>query len=555
LRPRELAAGRITAALLICAVSASGATIGTSSYLHVNLSYMPFSYYDTSHPAASYGFTTTVNGTNISSCPAGSSVRSCFQTILGQLQAQGVTGIRIFVTFCDSTSLAFTVDGVNSTCGYPWYSPDLSWSPSTNQYEAAWIANVGTFFQDVAGAGIPNVTITTGASAAPPPGQTSFPTLPYDLAGSPENPAGCDAQTCCPDTPAEVYYNPMNPYGQQSNGIAIGNYWSTNSNQGYNCAPINPFFLGWTNYFDVIGAILGKAQAAALSVYELEIQEEVNTTALTVLMRYFYDNALPQSAPSQYVDKVGGIEYVNVLSALRSLMSASGFDPGRVAYSAFWTDATTATANCGDAYGDYARNLGLDTVFQTISGGLIGMPQDYLTPLSEYGDLICGGTLSYPYNLQPPIYSSQPDIVDVHIYPRVLDATNTDAMIQEVAALDYSDVPYFLTSGGLQSANIVIGETWGGTLSHVNLGTSSDPNYCWLGAYSFPSGAPAANVAGFNSEGVTSPLSGFTVTFRPWMELEDPSGACYAYGGGAGTSGNYQGVNYQGKGPYTPTNK
>jgi hypothetical protein len=169
------------------------------------------------------------------------------------------------------------------------------------------------------------------------------------------------------------------------------------------------------------------------------------------------------------------------------------------------------------------------------------MPSDF----QDLNGLICGGALSYPYNVQPPIYSTQPDIVDAHIYPRVLDATNTDAMIREVAALDYGDVPYFLTSGSLQSADIVIGETWGGTLSPVNLGTSSDPNYCWLDAYSFPSGAPAANVAGFNSEGVSSPLSGFTVTFRPWMELEDPSGACYAYGSGAGTSGNYQSVNYQ----------
>lgn len=101
----------------------------------------------------------------------------------------------------------------------------------------------------------------------------------------------------------------------------------------------------------------------------------------------------------------------------------------------------------------------------------------------------------------------------------------------------------------------MIAETYGGTLSPLNLGTPQNPNYCWLGAFQVPSGAPSDNVAGFNNEGVSSPLSSFTVTFRPWMELEDPSGVCYAYGTGPGTSGNYQTVNYNGKGPYIPSIK
>ena len=97
----------------------------------------------------------------------------------------------------------------------------------------------------------------------------------------------------------------------------------------------------------------------------------------------------------------------------------------------------------------------------------------------------------------------------------------------------------------------MIGETYGGTLSPVNLGTSGVPDYCWLGAYPSPSGAPTDNVKGFNS----SSLASYTVTFRPWMELEDPSGQCFAYADGPGTSGNYQSVNYNGGGPYTPTIK
>ena len=43
---------QFSGALLTCAIVTSAATIGTSSYLHVNLSYMPFNYYDTAHSAA-----------------------------------------------------------------------------------------------------------------------------------------------------------------------------------------------------------------------------------------------------------------------------------------------------------------------------------------------------------------------------------------------------------------------------------------------------------------------------------------------------------------------
>jgi hypothetical protein len=54
--------------------------------------------------------------------------------------------------------------------------------------------------------------------------------------------------------------------------------------------------------------------------------------------------------------------------------------------------------------------------------------------------------------------------------------------------------------------------------------------------------APAETVAGFNQSG----LAGRSVVFRPWMQLQHPSGDCYKYPGN-------QRVNFQGSGPYTPT--
>jgi len=550
--------GRVLAALLLCAVLANGATMGTSSWLHVNLSFVPFTYYY--EPAASYGFTGTVNGTQYSSCPSGVTVQGCFRTILAQMRAQAVSGIRIFVTFCDSSSLAFTNDGVNPSCGSGYQN--ISWNPSGNQYQAAWIGNVQEFFQDVANAQIQNVSITTGSSGgsantfAVPKSQTFSPAAGTNSNGQPYNCSQAGGN-CCSDTPDPVYFNTLVPFGMYSNGTAIGGYFPTLANQGYNCAPINQnYFLGWTNYLNVINAVLGAAKAACpaphndcvpLTVYELETQEEL-TPSFTVLMRYIYDNSIPQS---------GGVKYpgtLNLLSAMRSLMTANGFDPGRVQWSGVWFDASNATDNCLNAYVDYERNGGLDFVAQAINGGPVGNPTN--GALDSYG-LFCGGTASNGGLLTSPIYSTLPDIVDTHIYPKVTAVNDTDVQIQQVAALDYGDIPHFLALAGLQSAVIVLGETYGGTLISLNLAAPNAPvSYCWQGSNTVPPGSPADNVAGFNNESVKNPvpLSSYTVIFRPWMELEMAAGACFGYGTGPGTSGNYQSVNYNGSGPYTPTN-
>jgi hypothetical protein len=511
----------------------SAAKIGTSSYLHVNLSFMPFSYYDTGHPAASYGFST--------SCPSAANVRSCFQTILANMRAQGVTGVRIFATFCDSTSQVF------ANCGSPW--TQVSWSPSPGPPANAqylWLQNVKAFFQDVHAAGIQNVAITFGSSG----GSANTFTVPASQTVSPATPAGYNCSQsggrCCVDTPATVMFNPYVPFGMNpSNGFPIGDYWSTPSplNQGYNCAPINSqYFLGWTNQFNVINAVLGAAKGL-VTVYELETQQEFNTQAFTVLTRYMYDNSMPQSAG------LAAGQTVDVVSNLRSLMSANGFDPGRVIWSAVWDDSSVATYNCANVYTDYARNFGLDTVAQAIIGGTIGTAVN-----STVTDgLVCGGTAttgSPGFMFKSPVYSTLPDLVDVHMYPAVTGIANTDAQMQQVAALDYGDIPHFLTLASLQSATVVIGETYGGTIYPGKSGSV----YCWgvpVPADQTPPGAPSDNVAGFNQ----SALAAQTVVFRPWMELEDPSGVCFPYGGGPASGTQYQNVNYNGNGPYTPTNR
>jgi hypothetical protein len=75
---------------------------------------------------------------------------------------------------------------------------------------------------------------------------------------------------------------------------------------------------------------------------------------------------------------------------------------------------------------------------------------------------------------------------------------------------------------------------------------------CRSGAKNSTSPVPSAysNVAGFNE----SSLKGRSVIFQPWMNLggKDTTGqyACWPYN----LDGvNYQHVNYNGNGPYTPT--
>jgi len=216
-------------------------------------------------------------------------------------------------------------------------------------------------------------------------------------------------------------------------------------------------------------------------------------------------------------------------------MSAKGFDSGRVNWSSAWSDASVATFNCTDVYTDWARAFETDSISQGVNGGIVGVNPDY----SATDALVCANDTSTTGMLQSPIYHTQPDVVDVHVYPQVDKASSdTDAQIQQVASLDFGDLPHFLGLANLQSATIVIGETYAGTIY-------SGSN-CWSGK---PTAAPTDVVVGFNQSG----LATYTVTVRPWMELEDPGGVCFPYGSGPSSPSNYQNVNYNGQGPYTPT--
>jgi len=128
-------------------------------------------------------------------------------------------------------------------------------------------------------------------------------------------------------------------------------------------------------------------------------------------------------------------------------------------------------------------------------------------------------------------------IVDSHMYPHTASAGLNDPWIQQIATIDYSDLRHFIdywNALGAGFSQVVLGETHSGNIN-TNIVGQCD---------SYPATAATSNVAGFNS----STQAGYSVVFQPWMNLGGP---CWPYNSGA--QDNYQNVNYNGAGPYTPT--
>jgi len=480
-------------------IGPSSPPIAWPSRLEVGLSYMPFDSYNYETPAISK-FPV--------SCPSGSNVRGCFKTILANLFAQGVSGIRIFFQLCgpDSTPLV--------NCGLNW--PSVGYKGNLTPPDLTWINQVNDFFEDVKVAGIQNITLTPVHEAG-----TLYPRAKILTAP----PSGFH----CLDTPDTVYFYATAPLGYKqvagSQGIEYHPI-SPPDNQGYNCAPKNPMFVGWQNQYNVINAMLAAAAQKQLTVFELDFEQEMDLMNFPVLARYIVDNAQTDSGQP------------NVRDALRYYMSLHGFDPGRVTWSAPWAGSTLAGVNCTNVYTDYARLMGADQIAAAIGGGWIGFPNN---PLFQ-GNLVCdNGAGTYPFDMfQMPTYGTQPNILDVHLRPCVGTSPSScrlddaGAAVQAEAKIDFSDIVHY-TALFPSTSTVVLGETHSNTQDAQGAQAAAT---CEGG----PLNAPAETVAGYNQ----STLAGRSVVFRPWMQLQSPSGNCFTYP-------SNQRVNFQGGGPYTPT--
>jgi hypothetical protein len=155
-------ANHSTSGSFTISAATNSSTILGNSYLHSNLGYLPVSFYSYSNPTSNAYYRFYYPNTGQSSCPPGSTVRGCFQSALSSLRAQGVSGVRIFIQLCDSSSQAFPqASQAGKDCGTPLQTWSTgAWNPAANNGQATWLANLTTFFTDVKNAGINNVAIT-----------------------------------------------------------------------------------------------------------------------------------------------------------------------------------------------------------------------------------------------------------------------------------------------------------------------------------------------------------------------------------------------------------
>jgi hypothetical protein len=292
-------------------------------------------------------------------------------------------------------------------------------------------------------------------------------------------------------------------------------------NAGYNCNPANPYFVGWTNTYNVLNAMIGAAQTAGLTVFELDVSNELDLINFPVLLRLIIDNAQTNTGNPDSVD------------TLRYAMgTAHSFDPGRVTWSSSGWNTSVAGSNCTDVYEDYARNMNVDELVSGIAAGYIGLPGGNF---NNSNGLPCAGTTTGMYQVTSS--HTQGDIVDMHFYPCVTStpggSCNTadgTADVQSEAELDFGDVPHFLSILDLESAIFVLGETHSNTtVSGTGLSCEGAP---------MPN-SPSETVNGYNA----SSLAGHTTYFRPWSNL---ASSCYSYG-------SNQEINANNDGPYTPT--
>jgi hypothetical protein len=283
-------------------------TITSPSSLHVNLSYMPFSHYNNTDLASAFGL--------LQVCPSTSStVQGCFQATLASLKAQHASGVRIFTTFCDEAGYSLALLSCNTGTLQTW---------NANTYPGmTWIQGVNAFFTDVANAGIQDVSITFVHAS----GGNGTLTLPKADTSSPSG-------AYCGDTPDPVYFWPTEPFGLAANGYPLGYGGPANYGNGYNCAAINPYFIGWQSQFDVADAMLGAAQGK-VTISELEFEQELNMVQFTAYLRFIYDNAQAQTAGTKYTTGSFAACYtpgpiLDEPCVLRQLMTNHSFDPGRV---------------------------------------------------------------------------------------------------------------------------------------------------------------------------------------------------------------------------------
>jgi hypothetical protein len=483
------------ATIVLASLFRLNAQITAPSRLSVNVGWVPFDVYDYQHSPSS------ISSALASACPGATSVRQCYRNIFANLKSQHVTGVRFFFGLCG---------GFYSTplvgCGNSNYTL-ITGPPNT------WTTNVQTFMSDLYEKDSQNRNI-----------YNVIPTMVHGdqtvVKSGPPGPA--PSGSFCAGTDSTVKYIPGEPFARHSVAPTAGNPNGVgapidDNHQGWNCSPSNPYFVGWQHTYDVWSTIIRAAYntptagAKGMTIFELDVEQELNMTDFPVFARFVVDNT---RADTGNPDSLQSLQYY---------MSYYGYDPGRITFSAQAQIITGlnpdgSNANCTDVYTDYARSIGMDAIISAIAGGWIGSPNG----AQVQNGLRCGGTTSGMF--QFPYAHTLPNIADMHTYACIsyYDANgivhcfgdDASAHVQTETQVTFDDLPHYFSLINTPSALFMLGETHS---------TSSDPanpaHTCETGA---PSDSAQLTVYGYNA----SSYAGRSVVFQPWLNVPD-SANCF----------------------------
>jgi hypothetical protein len=459
--------------------------------LEINLGPMPIDRYFLSN---SYGDGSPI----LHGCDPSWTVQQCIRYLFtgpNNYPSQGVTGVRFFFAMAG---------GVFST-PYTW-DPATHVPPTT--VDPTWTQNLLQFFKDLRRYGIQRVTPTPvfdgwSLGSAQPVSKFNVPTC-FDANGN------------STVTSPELDFYPWLPYGlTPPNDPDCPSCPERDCHDtSYNNAAQTPddVFWGWQPFFTLINTVLAQVQNANRDV-------SITGPLLDIpYLDYFQESNMEFTAQARML--YDPYRQVDVLQQLSQIMSANGFDPGKVAPSASAPEKPSVpSGNCGSVYGDSALILPVSELTAAIYGwAVIGkVPVDsdvdnhglYCTRFTSTGTMIVTGH-----------WHPQPSFIDMHasltysgISHTSTDLANTTTWSQNV----YSALWSFLYNRTLTGMHAVIGET-----NPVQAGPDwgNNPD---RGCQQFTKEEAAAMVSGYRSSSLYTAAqngtNGTSVVMRPWHDL------------------------------------
>lgn len=313
--------------------------------------------------------------TQYRSCSSAKTHRQCIQEMLQNYSKQYVTAIRFF----------FDLNG----------AADSTPLRSDGSVNPQWAQNLKLFFADVRASGISGV----------------IPTPNYEGWWSPHRREMELPDPCANNQVKKFIFEPASVYGLDTTEHDFPP--AGGDNRGYECGVANPHFVGWDKIYSVFDTVMKSARESNVGIPEFDIVNEINVLWFTVQARYIYDN------------KHSGNWNRHVYQEVRTLMSRNGFDPANVTYSSVGTKVTQANFDCTSAYGSSSRIINTASLIRAITGQNFGVPSSWYVGQ----ELICGGNLNGTIRL--PVSAPAPGIVDIHMYPCILDNTGQCDRAQE----------------------------------------------------------------------------------------------------------------------------